>query len=148
MERAKTLISTMLFKIVMQTTKTGTDKCKAGLYATLIINLMKGVFMSDFKPIKVVYEGVHAIEDLGSGVYEISRKINFHELIYIIEDKLRENNISIRNDIGEFKNINEVLEDITKSNMNSESLSQISSLLSVRKVRKIWDVLSFKGEDA
>lgn len=37
MERAKTLVSTMLSKIVMQTTKTGTDKCKAGLYATLII---------------------------------------------------------------------------------------------------------------
>lgn len=37
MECAKTLISTMLSKIVMQTTKTGTDKCKAGLYATLII---------------------------------------------------------------------------------------------------------------
>ena len=37
MECAKTLISTMLFRIVMQTTKTGTDKCKAGLYATLII---------------------------------------------------------------------------------------------------------------
>ncbi len=40
MERAKTLISTMLSKIVMQTTKTGTDKCKAGLYATLIIYIL------------------------------------------------------------------------------------------------------------
>ena len=39
MECAKTLISTMLSKIVMQTTKTGTDKCKAGLYATLIIQI-------------------------------------------------------------------------------------------------------------
>lgn len=37
MECAKTLISTMLLWVVMQTTKTGTDKCKAGLYATLII---------------------------------------------------------------------------------------------------------------
>ena len=26
-----------IYRIVMQTTKTGTDKCKAGLYATLII---------------------------------------------------------------------------------------------------------------
>ena len=37
MECAKTLISTMPSLMVMQTTKTGIDKCKAGLYATLVI---------------------------------------------------------------------------------------------------------------
>ena len=41
MECAKTLTSTMLFEIVMQTTKTGVDKCKAGLHATLIIKIKK-----------------------------------------------------------------------------------------------------------
>ena len=88
--------------------------------------------MKQDKPIKVVFDNCVFIKDTVDGKIKVTRPATPSEVTSYIESKLNEFGVPTRDDNGNFRDINKILEDISK--IDDESMKEISYLLSTGRL--------------